>query len=92
MTELLTARLSLQRPAPADIDDIYRIHCHPEACAHNPSDLLGTRDEADQLYGRWDASARVAVRAGLRRAEHLDTEGEDGLDWIYVGGPDEVPR
>jgi RimJ/RimL family protein N-acetyltransferase len=30
------------------------------------------------------ASARVAVRAGLRRAEHLDAEGEDGLDWIFV--------
>lgn len=38
------------------------------------------------------ASAGVAVRAGLHRAEHLDTPGEDGLDRIYaknwsVGGP-----
>lgn len=30
------------------------------------------------------ASQRVAVQAGLRRAEHLDTQGEDGLDWIYA--------
>ncbi|GAA0527670.1 hypothetical protein GCM10010172_05250 [Paractinoplanes ferrugineus] len=30
------------------------------------------------------ASARVAARAGLRRAEHLDTEGEDGVDWIWA--------
>jgi RimJ/RimL family protein N-acetyltransferase len=30
------------------------------------------------------ASARVAVRAGLHRAEHLDTEGADGLDWIFT--------
>src|SRR5262249_41014880 len=28
------------------------------------------------------ASQRVAVHAGLERAEHLDTPGEDGLDWI----------
>ncbi|KAB8195285.1 GNAT family N-acetyltransferase [Nonomuraea phyllanthi] len=30
------------------------------------------------------ASQRVAVRAGLQRAEHLDTAGEDGLDWIFA--------
>lgn len=30
------------------------------------------------------ASQRVATRAGLTRAEHLDTTGEDGLDWIYA--------
>jgi RimJ/RimL family protein N-acetyltransferase len=29
------------------------------------------------------ASQRVAVHAGLRRADHLDTHGEDGPDWIY---------
>ncbi|MGW2703153.1 hypothetical protein [Streptomyces sp. NPDC001340] len=30
------------------------------------------------------ASQRVALRAGLGRAQHLDTEGYDGFDWIYV--------
>jgi RimJ/RimL family protein N-acetyltransferase len=30
------------------------------------------------------ASARVALRAGLRRAEHLDTLGEDGPDWVFA--------
>ncbi|WP_327586096.1 GNAT family N-acetyltransferase [Nonomuraea sp. NBC_00507] len=30
------------------------------------------------------ASQRVAVHAGLSRAEHLDESGEDGLDWIYA--------
>jgi RimJ/RimL family protein N-acetyltransferase len=30
------------------------------------------------------ASQRVAVRAGLIRAEHLDTTGEDGVDWIFA--------
>ncbi|TWJ21842.1 RimJ/RimL family protein N-acetyltransferase [Micromonospora endolithica] len=32
------------------------------------------------------ASARVAVRAGLRRARWLDRYGEDGLDWIFTSG------
>lgn len=30
------------------------------------------------------ASQRVAIRAGLSRAEHLDGAGYDGLDWIYA--------
>jgi [ribosomal protein S5]-alanine N-acetyltransferase len=30
------------------------------------------------------ASQRVAIHAGLARAESLDTMGEDGLDWIFV--------
>jgi RimJ/RimL family protein N-acetyltransferase len=29
------------------------------------------------------ASQRVAIRAGLVRAEHLDGEGYDGFDWLY---------
>jgi ribosomal-protein-alanine N-acetyltransferase len=168
--ELLTARLSLRRPGPADIDAIYRVHHDPRACAHNPSDLLATRADAEDLYRRWDehwrrhgfgywvirprdgaeprpslgfcglklmrfadrevlnlfyrldpaawgdgvateaavavvdwavahlpdrpviarvrpdnlASATVAARAGLRRAGHLDTDGEDGPDRIYT--------
>jgi [ribosomal protein S5]-alanine N-acetyltransferase len=30
------------------------------------------------------ASQGVAIRAGLTRAEHLDTIGDDGVDWIYA--------
>lgn len=30
------------------------------------------------------ASQRVAERAGLVRAEHLDDVGQDGLDWIFT--------
>lgn len=176
--ELLTARLSLRRPGPADIDAIYLIHHDPRACAHNPADLLDTRADAEDLYRRWDqhwqrhgfgywvihprgasepglslgvcglklmrladrevlnllyrldpatwgngvateaatavvawaathqpdrpiiarvrpdniASAKVAARTGLHRAEHLDTDGEDGLDWIYTKNwPDNPP-
>ncbi|MFC4014457.1 GNAT family N-acetyltransferase [Nonomuraea purpurea] len=41
------------------------------------------------------ASQRVAVHAGLSRAEHLDESGEDGLDWIYAAnlpGRTDQPR
>jgi [ribosomal protein S5]-alanine N-acetyltransferase len=165
--ELLTARLSLRRPTPADIDVIYAIHRDSRACAHNPADMLTTRADAEDLYRRWDehwqrhgfgywvirarrvrkplgfcgikvmqlkdhevlnlfyrldpsawgngiateaaigvvgwatahdpdcpviarirpdnaASLRVAAGAGLHRAEHLDSQGEDGLDWIFI--------
>jgi [ribosomal protein S5]-alanine N-acetyltransferase len=165
--ELGTARLSLRRPTPADIDSIFSIQSDKRACAHNPSDALATRDEAHQLFRRWDehwrrfgfgywvvrrrgsnapigfcgikvmrfneaevvnlfyrfdpavwgsglateaasaviswaaenipdraliarirpqnvASQRVAINVGLARAEHRDTPGEDGIDWIFV--------
>jgi len=165
--ELLTARLSLRRPAAADIDAIFEIQGDPRACLHNPSDRLTRREEAQELYQRWNeqwerygygywvvrrcgsdlqlgfcgikpmelnglktlnlfyrfapsawgqgfaseaasavaawaarrvpdlpliarvrpgnvASQRVAIRAGLIRAEHLDTPGEDGVDWIFA--------
>jgi len=165
MTTLRTTRLSLRRPTADDVDAILAVHSDPRACAHNPSDALATRAEAEDLYQRWDnhwlrhgfgywvvgesqetlgfcgvkfmrmperpvlnlfyrfapsawgrgfaseaatavvrwvtanvsdhpviarvrpdnvASQRVAVKAGLARAPHLDREGEDGLDWIYV--------
>ncbi|MFE3851784.1 GNAT family N-acetyltransferase [Streptomyces griseorubiginosus] len=38
------------------------------------------------------ASQRVAIRAGLDRAEHLDTEGYDGFDWIYVAQPADIAK
>ncbi|WP_043636707.1 GNAT family N-acetyltransferase [Nonomuraea candida] len=165
--ELLTARLSLRPPAPGDIDAILAVHSDPATCLHNPSDALSSREEAAELFQRWDAhwrrlgygywvvrrrdaggtlgfcgtklmeldgasvlnlfyrfavsswgqgvageaatavvgwvtervpdlpviarvrpanaaSQRVALRAGLVRAEHLDVAGEDGLDWIFA--------
>ncbi|WP_326554714.1 GNAT family N-acetyltransferase [Micromonospora sp. NBC_01813] len=53
--ELRTARLSLRRPTPADIDAIYRIHSDPRAYAHNPADALANLTEAEELYQRWNA-------------------------------------
>jgi RimJ/RimL family protein N-acetyltransferase len=172
--EIVTARLALRRPGPADLETIFAIHRDPEACRHNPSDLLATAADAEHLYGRWDehwrrhgfgywvvesaerkilgfaglkavrfrdrealnlfyrldppawgagiateaatavvawagehlpewpviarvrpdnvASQKVAQRAGLVRAEHLDDVGEDGLDWLFaIRWPDERP-
>jgi ribosomal-protein-alanine N-acetyltransferase len=165
--EMTTARLSLRRPALADVDAILSINGNERACVHNPSDAIATREQARQLFLRWDehwrlsgfgywvvrrngtdapigfcgikamrlggsevvnlfyrfdpavwgsglaaeaacavtawaaraipdrvliarirpdntASQRVAIRAGLARAGHLDTAGEDGLDWIFM--------
>jgi RimJ/RimL family protein N-acetyltransferase len=168
--EMLTPRLSLRRPIPADIDTIYSIHSDRKACAHNPADMLTVPTDAEDLYRRWDehwqrhgfgywvirtrhgyepgepigfcgvklvrfqgrevlnlfyrldpsawgngfaaesavavigwatthvpdhpvvarirpdnaASLRVAARTRLHRAEHLDSIGEDGLDWIFT--------
>jgi len=56
--ELRTARLSLRRPAEADIDSIFAIHHDPETCLHNPSDALATFEEAESLYQRWDEQWR----------------------------------
>ncbi|MDI5975507.1 GNAT family N-acetyltransferase [Amycolatopsis magusensis] len=166
--ELATGRLSLRRPAAADIDAILAIHRDPRTCAHNPSDRLTARDEAEELFHRWDAhwsgygfgywtvrtaagpepagfcgvkvmrfdermvlnlfyrfapahwgaglateaatavvewaaahqpsysviarvrpanhaSAKVAARAGLARAAHLDGPGHDGHDLVFTG-------
>src|SRR6266540_6218597 len=52
--EMLTARLSLRRPTPTDIDVIYSIPRDPRACGHNPADMLATRADAEDLYRRWD--------------------------------------
>ncbi|GAA2544131.1 hypothetical protein GCM10010435_10740 [Winogradskya consettensis] len=165
--QIVTKRLTLRRPAPADIDAIFALHHDPEACAHNPSDLLATHADAEERFARWDehwrrhsfgywaideresartlgfsglkvvrfrerevlnlfyrldpaawgagyatevatavvawagehlpdwpilarvrpeniASQKVALNAGLTRAEHLDEPGEDGPDWMFT--------
>jgi ribosomal-protein-alanine N-acetyltransferase len=172
--EIVTARLTLRRPGAADLTTIFAIHRDPEACRHNPSDLIATDADAEHLYRRWEehwrrhgfgywvieardgrilgfaglkavrfretealnlfyrldpsawgdgvateaatavvawagrhlpewpviarvrpdnvASQKVAQRAGLTRAEHLDDAGEDGLDWLFVlRWPTEAP-
>jgi RimJ/RimL family protein N-acetyltransferase len=48
------------------------------ATEHVPEHPVIARVRPDNV-----ASATVAARSGLRRAELLDAPGEDGLDWIY---------
>ena len=76
--ELRTARLSLRRPAEADIDSIFAIHHDPETCLHNPSDALATFEEAESLYQRWDEQWRrcgwgywVVRRRGFNSQQRL---------------------
>ncbi|MFF8958379.1 GNAT family N-acetyltransferase [Streptomyces sp. NPDC014894] len=171
---LLTPRLSLRRPVPADVDAVLAIHRDPRTCLHNPSDALTRRAEAEALcrswhdqwerhgYGCWvvrrqegperiglcgitttrlngigvlnlfyrfapafwgrgfaaeaatavvgwaarrgpglplvarirpenTASRRVAVRAGLTRARHLDGPGVDGFEQVFAVEPHPYP-
>lgn len=52
--ELSTTRLSLLRPAEDDIDAIFAVHSDPATCLHNPSDALGQRRDAEELYRAWN--------------------------------------
>jgi RimJ/RimL family protein N-acetyltransferase len=52
---LATARLTLTRPQPDDIDAVLAITSDPRATAYNPSDALADRREADELFTYWDA-------------------------------------
>lgn len=53
--ELRTERLVLRRPVAADVETVWRIHRDPRACAHNPGDLIETRQEAEERFRSWDA-------------------------------------
>lgn len=52
--EIVTERLALLRPRRTDLETIFAVHRDPEACRHNPSDLLTTPADAEQLFERWD--------------------------------------
>ncbi|ROP32613.1 GNAT family N-acetyltransferase [Couchioplanes caeruleus] len=56
--EIVTARLALRRPVAADVDAIFDVHHDAEACHHNPSDLLATRTDAEDVFARWDGHWR----------------------------------
>ncbi|HEX5997211.1 MAG TPA: GNAT family N-acetyltransferase [Jiangellales bacterium] len=49
------------------------------AISHVPDHPLIARIRPDNT-----ASQRVAARTGLHRAEHFDSPGEDGVDWIFT--------
>lgn len=50
---MLTARLSLSRPVEGDTDAILRIHRDPLACEHNPSDMIGSWQQALDRCRQW---------------------------------------
>jgi len=79
--DLLTARLSLRRPTPADIPAILAIVGDPRASAHNPSDLLTTFAEAEGLYHFWDRQWRTTGLGYLvvRRRTTEETVGFCGV-------------
>jgi hypothetical protein len=67
--ELRTTRLSLRRPAEADVGSIFAIHHDPETCLHNPSDTLATFEEAESLYRPWDAGRSRTRASGALTCE-----------------------
>ena len=44
----------------------------------------GSRSSEELQTARLSLRRPTAIRAGLTRAEHLDTTGYDGLDWIFA--------
>ncbi len=56
------------------------------ATTHVPDHPVIARVRPDNI-----ASQRVAERIGLHRAQRLDTDGEDGLDWIFVSDWPDTP-
>jgi RimJ/RimL family protein N-acetyltransferase len=83
---LTTARLTLRRPAPADLPAIFAVHADPAACRHNPSDALRTVAQARGLLARWDAQWR---RSGFGYWVVRDPDGVVGfcgLKPVPMGG------
>jgi [ribosomal protein S5]-alanine N-acetyltransferase len=50
-----TRRLALRRHVLGDIDRIYVVHGDPRALEHNLGDALASREDAEELFQRWDA-------------------------------------
>jgi [ribosomal protein S5]-alanine N-acetyltransferase len=51
---LLTKRLTLLRPAPADLDDVLRLLSNPRNLPAGAPEALNWREEAEGLFQRWD--------------------------------------
>lgn len=100
VTEPVTDRLVLSRPAPRDVDAILRIHSDPETNRHNPAGPMRTRAEAvDRLAwftAHWDelGFGYWAVRLRDERRPAADGPGEPvgfaGLRWSRWAGRDVV--
>ena len=61
----------------------------PSQSSAGPPRLFPTTRSSPASAQTTPPSLQVAARTGLHRAEHLDTSGEDGLDWIFTSnGPE----
>jgi RimJ/RimL family protein N-acetyltransferase len=84
-----TARLTLRRPRPDDVDAVFRIHGDPRTNLHNPDGPQRDRREAEAMlafflahweehgFGYWaveDGGARVIGFGGLMRRPRGDGE------------------
>ena len=100
MDSVRTARLTLRRPSPDDLDAVFRIHGDPGANLHNPDGPQRTIEEAARLlafflehwaehgFGYWaveDRSGRVIGFGGVMR---LPRDEGDVLNLYYRFEPD----
>jgi RimJ/RimL family protein N-acetyltransferase len=96
-----TARLTLRRPRPDDVDAVFRIHGDPRTNAHNPDGPQRDVREAEAMlaffldhwdehgFGYWaveDATGRVIGFGGLMRLRQRD--GAEVLNLSYRFEPD----
>ena len=51
---MLTQRLSLKRPAEADVDAIFELHSDSRTNAHNPAGPMQTRAAATEFFELWN--------------------------------------
>ncbi|MER7070923.1 GNAT family N-acetyltransferase [Terrabacter sp. NPDC000476] len=97
---LLTPRLSLRRPVPADAAAVLRILSDPAVARHHPSELVTELDEVEALVGRWrehwehhgfgnccvveESTGLLVGNAGVR---WTSTGGGRGLNLMYRFSP-----
>ena len=84
---LLTTRLSLRRPTPADVGAILAIVGDPRTCEHNRSELITGPAQAEELYRLWDRQWRAHGLGYLvvRRRSTEETVGFCGVKVVQFG-------
>lgn len=86
---LLTRRLDLRRPVPADVDGVFAITSDPRVWSHLPSGRHQTRDRTaaavDQWMRGWDANGLDTWIVRLKGSEEII--GYGGCDLMDVPDP-----
>jgi ribosomal-protein-alanine N-acetyltransferase len=85
---LLTPRLTLSRPTPADTDAIYRIHSDPRTYEHAPAGRMTTRTQAADLADAWVRhwEAHGFGYAAVRFRDETEVVGFAGVKCQVVDG------